>query len=71
MLARSIGLTVPDYFVVNIPNALLDAMPERSLRELLAANIGANFGCIYHEGYALWDPHQRPRSAEALERRPV
>lgn len=68
VLARALGLPVPDYFIIDIPSgfgALL--LPEEpDYAALLTANEGENFGCEYHEGYAIW-PLEQPRSVEAQE----
>lgn len=62
VLARAAGTPVPDYAVVEIPTELAPAIPDRSVRALFANNIGDNFGSIYEEGLALWDPNREPRS---------
>lgn len=56
ILARAIGLIVPDYFIVEIPRELLNALPDETLRRLLRDNIGANFGSAYQEGVTTWRP---------------
>jgi len=67
MLARAVGLPVPEYAIVRIPPELPQAIPDESIRRLLSRNVGENFGSAYREGYALWDPDYRPRSTEVLE----
>lgn len=67
VLARATGLPVPDYAVAEIPGELPAAISNRSVRDLLARNMGENFGCVYHEGFALWDADHEPRSAELLD----
>ncbi len=67
MLARSVGLPVPDYAVVDLPREILPAISDRQLRDLMGRNIGPNFGCVYHEGMALWDPGLRPKSPEMVD----
>lgn len=66
-LARGAGLSVPDYACVEIPQELPAAVGDRPVREVLARNVGVNFGCVYHEGMALWNPDDRPRSPDLLE----
>lgn len=66
MLARLLGLPVPDYSIVNVSSALAEAQVS-ALRPLLAANLGPNFGCAYHEEYALWHPLDRPNQPGLLD----
>ncbi len=59
MLARAGGLAVPDYAIVEVPAALLQypqAVPDERVRHLLKANLGPNFGTIYHEAAHTWHP---------------
>ncbi len=59
MLARAIGLDVPDYAIVEVPAALLQypqAVPDERVRRLLKANLGPNFGTIYQEAAHSWHP---------------
>jgi hypothetical protein len=58
-IARRLGLTVPDYYVVDISTELAEAQPEPRVRELLRSNIGENFATRYLEGAALYEPSAR------------
>ncbi len=67
MIARSIGVPVPDYAVVEVPEELSAAMPDNALRGLFARNVGDNFGSVYQEGYASWSGSPQTRSPVLLE----
>lgn len=67
MLARHVGLPVPDYAVVDVPREILPGISDRSVRALLTRNVGQNFGCVYHEGMKLWEPTHRPRSSDGFD----
>ncbi len=59
ILARAIGLAVPDYAIVEVPAVLLQypqAVPDEKVRQLLKANIGPNFGSSYQEAAFSWSP---------------
>ena len=48
--------------------SLLSAFPALNIgKDLLAGNIGENFGSVYQEGFALWDARQRLVSQEGLD----
>jgi hypothetical protein len=67
VLARSVGIDVPDFAIVDVPAELPPAVANGRARRLLENNLGENFGCEYHEGYALWNSDKRPRSEELTE----
>jgi hypothetical protein len=50
VLARSLRLSVPDYFIVEVPRSLPQYIPSDSARRLLQNNQGLNFGTQYLEG---------------------
>ena len=54
MLARLLGLRVPDYAIVDVPEALPSAIKNAELRALFERNIGPNFGCIFENGCSTW-----------------
>src|SRR5262245_33379622 len=66
-LARTLGVTVPDFAIVEVPAELPPSVQNRRARDLLAANVGENFGSEYHEGYARWNPLDRPSSEVLIE----
>src|SRR5437588_7523505 len=65
-LAQSVGLTVPDYCLVEVRGGLQDAAPTQEIRDLLRNNLGLNCGTIYIEGCSPWvasrEGEQRPES---------
>jgi hypothetical protein len=58
MIAHAIGLPVPDYAVIRIPEELARSIKDENLRRLLQRNVGLNFGTIYQEGFRSWYPMQ-------------
>lgn len=65
-IARSIGLPVPDYYIVDVLPAFADSVPDPTVRARLRANLGPNFGCTYHRGKADWRPGLVSRATSAL-----
>jgi hypothetical protein len=55
-------LWVPDYAVLNVTSEFGASVTDKAARELLNANLGENFGTVYHEGYPLWrySKHREP-----------
>jgi hypothetical protein len=68
MMARAIGLGVPDYYIVNVSRDLLSCLPDRQVRDLLSRNLGENYGSEYKESMGLWDPDTRKRAPALLQR---
>lgn len=66
-LARAVGLPVPDYAVVEVPEELPASIADPAVRELLTRNRGENFGLVYREGFMLWDPDHRSPSPDLLD----
>ena len=56
VLARVIGLRGPDYAIVEVTRGFADLIDDNSARELLQKNVGLNFGTVYHESFAPWEP---------------
>ncbi len=67
VLARAAGLTVPDYGVAEVTREFAESAPDKEVRSLLRANIGANFATRYLGGRSTWLPSYSPRG-ELLER---
>lgn len=67
VLARAIGLEVPDYAVIEVTQGFADVIRDNSTRNLLLNNIGPNFGSVYHESVALWDPMFRNPSQVVID----
>ena len=63
VLARAIGLKVPDYAIVEITQGFANSIQDDPIRNLFLNNIGLNFGTAYHESVALWQPmsHKPPQ----------
>jgi len=64
-IARLLGLRVPDYFVVNVSDALARAV-SADRRQMLLENRGENFGSEYLAGMQLWHPDARPNTPDAV-----
>lgn len=56
VIARAVGLSVPDYFIVELAPGLAQAMPHRNLQDLLQRNAGEHFGSLFLEGIAEGPP---------------
>ena len=59
VLARAVGLSVPDFAIIDLPAALLPAIPNQELRDVLGRNLGPNFGTVYQRGWSDFRPLQR------------
>lgn len=67
VLGRALGLRVPDYAIVTVSPEFVDPIENPRVKGLLAANLGDNFGSIYHEGYVLWNPEDQAHIERALD----
>lgn len=56
IVARTLGLNVPDYALVLLSSQLADLIEEPELRAKAGKNVGINFGCRYIPGSATWIP---------------
>jgi hypothetical protein len=56
MLARAVGLKVPDYAIIEVRSEMPYSVSNSEVRELLKNNVGANFGTVYIEGTSTWIP---------------
>ena len=54
VVARSAGIPVPDYAIVTVTPQMVSTISDSRVRRLLTNNLGENFGCRYHPGFALW-----------------
>lgn len=59
IIARALGLSVPDYFIIDNNAEFANSLPDRDLRDLFLNNIGENFGTRYHFGCMGWDSNIR------------
>ena len=66
VLARAIGLKVPDYAIVEVTREFANSIHDRSTRHLFVKNIGENFGSVFHPSSALWQPTSREPSQEVV-----
>jgi hypothetical protein len=66
-LGRAVGLAVPDYAIVNVSSDVLAGVANPELRALLSANLGLNFGALYHEGFTMWSPRAVSRATGIFE----
>lgn len=70
MLARGLGMRVPDYAILEVRTPLGERARSAELRELLRRNIGENFGTVFIEGAQDWQPgplDRRSTISDAVE----
>jgi hypothetical protein len=67
VIARSLGLSVPDYAFVEISRLFADAMVDREVRILFQSNIGLHFGSTYLEGFPNWDSSYKPPTTALIQ----
>ena len=67
VLARALGLNIPDYAIVKVTRDFANSVHDKSMRDLLLKNIGENFGSVYNPSLALWNVKYRTRSQELLD----
>ena len=67
VLARVLGLNVPDYAIVKVTRDFANSIHDKSIRDLLLNNLGENFGSVYNPSLAMWNPEYRTRSQELLD----
>ncbi|WP_434424571.1 HipA family kinase [Nannocystis pusilla] len=56
ILARALGIEVPDYGIVELDQQVIEEVRERRLAEVLKRNIGPQFGCLFLDGAAEGPP---------------
>lgn len=67
VLARFLGLLVPDYAIVEVTPEFASSVTDENVSKLLAANLGANFGTVFHPSLAQWQNGKRIRSETILD----
>ena len=67
VLARAIGLNVPDYAIVDISPTFANSIHDSATRELFRNNIGPNFGSVFQKSFALWQPKAHTQSQELID----
>ena len=60
VLARAIGLKVPDYAIVKVTQEFANSIHDSSTRHLFFDNIGENFGSVFHQSSVLWSSTFQP-----------
>jgi len=68
VIARTIGLPVPDYAVVEVPELLVSCIENAQIRQVVSKNVGFNFGTVYKPEFGLWRPDYRQTSLELLKK---
>lgn len=63
VLARAVGLNVPDYAIVEVTQHFINSIGDNSIRDLFSKNIGPNFGSIHHKSLTSWEAryHRLPQ----------
>ena len=67
VLARAIGLKVPDYAIVEVTQDFADLTRGDEVHNLFLNNIGPNFGSVYHNSFALWSRMSHKPSQVVIE----
>lgn len=60
MLARVLGFSVPDYFLINITEGFVDSVVDDESRARLEKNIGLSFGTRYLKAVRNWNMSRTP-----------
>ena len=68
VLARALGLNVPDYAIVKVTEDFANSVHDKSIRHLLMKNIGENFGSVHNRYLAEWNASYVTRSQVLLNR---
>ena len=67
VLARTVGLNVPDYAIVDVPQDLVESFDNNPTRDLLLNNIGPNFGSVYDQSLFEWEAPNQVRSQVLID----
>lgn len=67
ILARTIGLKVPDYAIVKVTRDFANSIHDASIRSLFQDNIGLNFGSVYQPSFALWPSKSEKPSLDVID----
>lgn len=62
VLARTVGLNVPDYAIVDVTQDFAESFDNNRTRDLLLNNIGPNFGSVYDASLFEWEAEDQIRS---------
>jgi len=62
MVARTVGVPVPDFGIADVSKQFVEAVTDRSVRELLQRNAGPNFATVYLAKITTWMPAYRSTS---------
>ena len=66
ILAQALGLSVPDYAIVEVDQEFANSVPDDA-RGLFLNNVGRHFGSKYHPGVGDFEPGKRVASPAALQ----
>ena len=67
VLARTVGLNVPDYAIVDVTQDLAESFDKNPTRDLLMNNIGPNFGSVYDQSLFEWEAPDQVRSQVLID----
>ena len=68
VLARALGLNVPDYAVVKVTRTFANSVHDKLKRDLLLRNIGEHFGSVHNPSLAEWNAKYVTRSQVLFNR---
>ena len=67
VLARAVGLNVPDYAIVDVTQDFAESLDDNPTRDLLLNNIGPNFGSVYDQSLFEWEAPDQVRSQVLID----
>ena len=67
VLARAVGLNVPDYAIVDVTQDFVESLDDNPTRDLLLNNIGPNFGSVYDDFLFEWEAGEQVRSPVLID----
>ena len=67
VLARAVGLHVPDYAIVDIAQDFAESLDDNPRHDLLLNNIGPNFGSVYDQSLFEWEAGGQVRSQVLID----
>ena len=67
VLARAVGLNVPDYAIVDVTQDFAESLDDDPTRDLLLNNIGPNFGSVYDQSLFEWEAPDQVRSQVLID----
>jgi hypothetical protein len=67
VLARAVGLNVPDYAIVDVTQDFAESLDDNPTRDLLLNNIGPNFGSVHDQSLYEWEAGDQVRSQVLID----